>query len=102
MLLTSASGFFLKLDIQRHEPQALMGATALLKKTDFVLCEVEFLGTSDRECTFKIVTDILKINGFDLFDIVSLSGRERDNRLREGDILFVKRNHKIYQDNRFI
>jgi hypothetical protein len=40
-------------------------------------------------------------NGFDLFEIASLSGRPRDNRLREADLVFVRQGSPISADFRW-
>jgi FkbM family methyltransferase len=87
----------LKLDLQGHELQALKGASRMLGSVEVALVEVSFIGQAN-EVTMPGVFDFFYRNGFDLFDIASLSGRPRDNRLREGDLVFVRRDSQISTD----
>jgi len=87
----------LKLDLQGHELQAMKGASHILECVEVALVEASFIGQSD-EVTLPGLMDFFFRNGFDLFDIASLNGRPRDNRLREGDFLFVRRGSPILAD----
>ena len=37
-------------------------------------------------------------SGFDLFDVAGLMGRRRDDRLRQGDFIFVRRGSALSAD----
>jgi hypothetical protein len=43
----------------------------------------------------------LDAQGFSLHDVASLAGRARDNRLRQGDFLFVRRDSPLASDERW-
>ena len=69
----------------------------MLKHVEVVLVEAPFFGDAGQ----PMIADIIGFfhrNGFDLFEIASLSGRPRDNRLREGDFLFVRQGSPILAD----
>lgn len=87
----------LKLDLQGHELQALEGASRLLKHVEVALVEAPFFGDAGQPMVANII-GFFHRNGFDLFEIASLSGRPRDNRLREGDFLFVRQGSPISAD----
>lgn len=93
----SSDRTLLKLDLQGHELQALEGASVLLKSIEVTLVEVPFFGEAGQPTAFDIVA-FFDRSGFDLFDIASLSGRPRDDRLREGDLVFVRRGSPLSTD----
>ena len=75
--------WLVKLDLQGYELKALSGATKTLKQTDVVLTDlVAFLASA----------------GFELYDIASLYARPRDNRPRQGDFVFVRRDCALAAD----
>jgi hypothetical protein len=96
-IIKPSDRMLLKLDLQGHELMALKGASHILEFVEVALIEASFIGQSD-EVTLPGVMDFFFRNGFDLFDIASLNGRPRDNRLREGDFLFVRRGSQISAD----
>jgi FkbM family methyltransferase len=87
----------LKLDLQGHELPALEGASRLLGSVEVVLVEVPFFGDVGQPTVADII-GFFRRSGFDLFDVASLSGRPRDNRLREGDFIFVRHDSPILAD----
>jgi FkbM family methyltransferase len=87
----------LKLDLQGHELMALRGAAALLPKVEVVLIEVSFFQQLG-EPTIPDVVHFFDVADFDLFDIAALGGRTRDGRLRQGDLVFVRRNTPLWFD----
>jgi len=90
---------FLKLDLEGHELQALEGARALLSRVEAILTEVSFFDIHDTgRPLFSDVLAFLKDRQFDLYDIASLSGRPRDERLRLGDAVFVRKNSLLSRD----
>ena len=88
----------LKLDLQGHEMLALRSASALLPMVEVVLLEVSFF-QQIYEPTIPDLVRFFDEAGFDLFDIVSLSGRSRDDRLRQGDFVFVRRGSALSADS---
>jgi FkbM family methyltransferase len=90
---------FLKLDLEGHELAALEGAQSLLTRVEAVLTEVSFFDIHDSgRPLFSDVLAFLRDRGFDLYDISSLSGRHRDNRLCLGDAVFVRRDSPLSRD----
>ena len=47
---------------------------------------------------FDDVMAFLQARGFALFDVASLGGRPRDQRLRVGDAIFIRRGSPLGQD----
>jgi FkbM family methyltransferase len=89
----------LKLDIEGHELSALLGAVRLLEVVEVVLSEVRFfdIHNSGRP-SFDDVAAFLAANGFQLYDFATLGPRPRDNRLRLGDAIFVRRDSPLAAD----
>lgn len=87
----------LKLDLQGHEMLALRGASRLLPHVDVVLLEISFF-QQVGEPTVPALIQFFDTSGFDLFDIAALSGRTRDDRLRQGDAVFVRRETALWRD----
>lgn len=87
----------IKLDLQGYEHYALRGAIATLATADVVLSEVSFFVQAYEPAITEIV-DFLSKEGFDLYDVVSLYSRPRDDRPRQADFLFVKRTSALAAD----
>jgi len=89
----------LKLDIEGHELAALQGARRLLAVVEVVYTEVRFydIARSGRP-VFHDVADLLRDDGFDLYDFGMLASRPRDRRLRIGDAVFVRRDSQLATD----
>ena len=90
----------LKLDLQGHELDALKGGTKLLGSIEVVLTEVSFYVQSRIPIAVEIIAFMSSL-GFVLYDIAALSGRRRDNRLREGDLVFVRQDSQLLEDCRW-
>ena len=90
----------LKLDLQGHELDALKGGTKLLGSIEVVMTEVSFYVQSRIPTAAEIIAFMSSL-GFVLYDIASLSGRRRDNRLREGDLVFVRQDSQLLGDCRW-
>lgn len=88
----------LKLDLQGHELRALRGALGSLPSIELVLVEVSFFRQYLEPSIPELVT-FFDEQEFDLFDVVGLSGRTRDGRLRQGDFVFVRRGSVLLADN---
>jgi len=90
----------LKLDLQGYELYALKGATSLLRSIEVVLSEVSFYTQSYAPTIGELIA-FMDGAGFDLYDIASLSARPRDNRAREGDFIFARKDSPLLQDRRW-
>jgi hypothetical protein len=90
----------LKLDLQGHELTALQAADRFLRKVEVIISEAQFLPLGGG--VMPLATDqivFLREQGFLLFDIASLSGRRGDNRLIEGDLVFVGAESPLLADS---
>jgi FkbM family methyltransferase len=88
---------FLKLDLQGHEISALKGGASLLPRLELVLTEFSFFTQLD-EATAPEIVRFFDTAGFELFDIVSISQRNRDGRARQGDMVFVRKGSPLWAD----
>jgi FkbM family methyltransferase len=89
----------LKLDLEGHELAALRGAERLLKQIEVLITEAHiFAPAAWQRTVFGEITAEMQRNGFELFDIASLSGRSRDARLRIGDFVFVNKSSSLLKD----
>lgn len=97
--ITPADRALLKLDLEGHELAALEGASRLLDAVEVIAVELQFyeIGHNGRP-VFADYVAFLGDRGFDLYDFASLSARRRDQRRRQGDILFVRRNSALATD----
>jgi len=94
---TADAPALLKLDLQGHEIHALRGAAATLRQVEVVVTEVSFYRLAG-EASFAELIAFFDTNGFDVFDVASLSGRGRDGRLRQGDVIFARRDSPLAAD----
>jgi FkbM family methyltransferase len=88
---------FIKLDLQGYELHALRGATDTLATTDVVLSEVSFFAQAYEPPIAELIA-FLASQGFELYDVVALYARPRDDRPRQGDFLFVRRDCELAAD----
>lgn len=89
--------WFLKLDLQGYEMHALRGAEGTLGKTDVILTEVSFYAQAYEPPIAELVS-FLDARGFELYDIASLYARPRDDRPRQGDFVFIRRDCQTASD----
>lgn len=87
----------LKLDLQGHELLALKGASLMLPRVEVAIVEVSFFQQLG-EPTISDMVSFFDRRGFDLFDIAALAARRRDDRLRQGDFVFVRRSSLLSTD----
>jgi FkbM family methyltransferase len=87
----------LKLDLQGHELRALSGATLVLPLVEVVITEVSFFQQLHEPKIAELIR-FFDERRFDLFDVAALSGRTRDDRLKQGDFVFVRRDSKLSAD----
>lgn len=98
-LVDRADRALLKLDLEGHELPALMGAAGLLSVVEVILVEAQIFDINDNGLpVFRDVYELLASRGFDLHDLASLGGRERDMRLRMLDALFVRADSALCAD----
>ena len=92
----------LKLDIEGHELAALSGAQRLLTSVEVIVTEVQFfeIGDNGLPCVGDVVS-FLNDKGFSLYDVATLSGRERDTRLALGDLVFARKDSALCLDTRW-
>jgi FkbM family methyltransferase len=98
--VTQGDRTLLKLDLQGYELHALRGGTALLRSVEAILTEVSFFAQAYEPPVATLVS-FLNESGFQLYDIASLSGRARDNRLKQGDFVFVRAGSQLLQDGQW-
>ena len=65
-----------------------------------MLTEVPFYAQSGIPLAAATIAFMSSV-GFVLYDVASLSGRPRDNRLREGDVIFVRQDSQLLEDRRW-
>lgn len=94
---TPEDRLLLKLDLQGHELLALKGASRLLESVEVILTEVSFFVQAEEPTVSELVSFLNDV-GFDLFDVVGVSGRARDERARQGDFVFVRRQTPLWAD----
>jgi len=95
-----ARNALLKLDLQGFELRALQGGEVLLAGVEVILTEVSFFAQA-YEPPILALMSFLETHGFELFDIAALSGRTRDQRLRQADFVFVRRGSSLAADTRW-
>lgn len=98
--LTRGDRILLKLDLQGYELHALKGAIETLTAVEMVLTEVSFFRQAYEPPIESLVT-FLSDQGFELYDIASISGRARDQRAKQGDFIFVRRGTQLTVDARW-
>lgn len=98
VLADTARVDFLKLDIQGFELPALQHASAVLKRTNMVHCEVSFAPIYEGQALFSEVETLLRAQGFYFLDFSSncryayhcASGSTSRDRLGWGDAVFFR------------
>jgi FkbM family methyltransferase len=90
----------LKMDLQGYELHALRGGSMLLRSIEIILTEVSFFAQA-YEPTIVDLMNFLDARGFQLYDIVALTGRARDNRAHQGDFIFARKNSQLLEDIRW-
>ena len=98
--LTPAHRPLLKMDLQGYELEALHGGVTVLRSVEVILAEVSFYSRAHAARLLEMMV-FLDAQGFALHDIAALAGRARDNRLRQGDFLFVRRDSPLAADERW-
>jgi hypothetical protein len=97
LFAADTSRTLLKLDLQGHELLALSGGHQMLHSVEVVITEASFF-QQIGEPTIPELIGFFDQKGFDLYEIAALSGRTRDGRLRQGDLVFVRRSNALVTD----
>lgn len=90
-------GSLLKLDLQGYELLALKGATKTIACCDVILCEVSFYAQAYEPPISELI-GFLDQHGFELYDIAGLYARSRDDRPKQADFVFIRRNCPLAAD----
>ncbi len=98
---TLADRVLLKLDLQGHEMLALKGAARFLASVELAIVE-SWLFPSRGAPDMREMIDFFARQDFDLFDIAGLAGRPRDGRLRQADLVFVRRRTPLWLDQTWV
>ena len=85
---------FLKLDLQGSELAALKGGTAALASIEVILAEVSVWFSPSAVDIMCYLRDM----NFEWYDVAALNGRTRDNRLCQGDFVFVRADSNLAAD----
>jgi FkbM family methyltransferase len=98
--VTQRDRALLKLDLQGYELYALRGGPRLLPSIEIILTEVSFYAQAYEPPIVDLLS-FLDASGFELYDIASLAGRSRDNRLHQGDFVFARKGSQLLEDTRW-
>ena len=96
--LTRAQRPLLKLDLQGHEATALAGAGRTLEACEVVVCEASLYPFAPHAGRLLELLNWFRERDFVLHDLASLSGRTRDQRARECDLVLVRRDSPLLAD----
>ncbi|MBC7492270.1 MAG: FkbM family methyltransferase [Novosphingobium sp.] len=95
--LTAADRTLLKLDLQGWEMEAFLGAEASLPAIEVILTEVSFYKQAYEPDIEDLIAH-LHARGFALYDVAAITCRPRDNRAKQGDFIFVRRDSALMAD----
>jgi len=96
---TTPASILLKLDVEGHELPVLEGGRAMLQHTDVVIAEFWLFRIFGQQMTvFSELLQWFEAADFELYDFASLNGRRRDQRLRSGYAIFVRRGSALLRD----
>jgi len=98
--LTREDRALLKLDLQGFELYALRGAGVALQSVEVVLTEVSFFAQAYEPSISQLI-GFLDQSGFELYDVAALTARQRDNRLHQGDFVFVRKDSPLAADRQW-
>jgi len=91
----------LKIDVQGYELEVLAGAVRSLATTQAVIAEMSFTSFQEGMPLIHEVIAWMADRGFVVADILSLSVRPLDQQAAQSDVLFLKKDHPLRQDNRW-
>jgi FkbM family methyltransferase len=88
----------LKLDVERYEIAVLQGASRLLQAVEVVLSETSVFDVGGHRPVFVDLMMFMTRHGFEFYDVACLSGRPRDHRLRQMDVIFARHDSPLLRD----
>jgi len=89
---------FIKVDVQGYEIEVLKGFGKHLQNIEAVLLEASFFKFQTGMPIIQEVLEYMKINGFVLRDIFSLSTRPLDGSAAQTDLFFLREGHPLTAD----
>lgn len=92
---------FLKLDVQGHEKEVLLGAEKCLAHTTFCLLELSLLNIGDDTPLFAEMISFMDTKGFQAYDISHFIRRPYDKALYQVDMIFVKKDSLFVNEKRW-
>lgn len=92
---------FLKLDVQGHEMDVLIGAEQTLSHATVVLLEVSFLNIGDDTPLLGDMLVFMDKHNFQAYDITQLMRRPFDKALYQADVFFVKKDSRLVADKKW-
>ena len=93
--------YLIKLDTHGYEVPILKGANKALKDTEALIVEVYGFYVSPTGLLFHQLSVWLEEKGFRLYDIVDVMRRQNDLAFWQADAVYLKADHKIFQDNAY-
>jgi hypothetical protein len=94
--------YFIKIDTQGSELEILQGSLRTLSNTDALLVEVSVQDFFIESHTLLDLSNFLCDNGFRIFDVADLTYRPSDGFLAQFDVLFVRKNSKLFDVKNYI
>lgn len=95
--ISASDRALLKLDLQGWEMEALAGAEQSLGRIEVILTEVSFFKQA-YEPEIEALVAYLHTRGFSLYDVAAISTRPRDDRAKQADFVFVRRDSPLMAD----
>lgn len=92
----------LKLDTHGFEIPIFKGAQQTLEMTDAVIVEVYGFYVSPTAKLFHEISAYLEARGFRLYDIVDTMRRPKDNAFWQADAVYLRNNHPVFSNNRYL
>ena len=88
--------YLVKIDVDGNEPDVIAGATETLKQTEYAVVEVSLFGQ------IHTVIELMKSQGFVIYDILDLDCRPGDQALWQADMAFVKAAGQFRQNTAYM
>lgn len=92
----------IKMDTHGYELPILEGAISTLVRSEVLIIEVYGFYVSPTSVLFHKLSAYLEDHGFRLFDIVDIMRREKDSAFWQADAVYLKSNHPIFADNKYM
>lgn len=92
----------MKLDIQGFERRALRGAGKLIEGVEVILMECNFFSFCDEMVTLDQTIDFMSKLNFVPYEFLDFMRRPLDGAMGQCDIVFVRRDHRLLSDRRWV